>query len=634
MNRDIEGMHADIAGGGARDRATFVSAMASCLSTMPLTDRNLVLALRTGAMASGKMVGPPHFLDPESRGRFVNATLPRCSDGNSGRVLVLLLSLDLCGRSAEDALAAIIEDLLSSSHFNPASAELLQRALAATGISITFSATLFSRIAAMAQAHRPAMQKIFAVLRLCGFEGGRPVEERDAVFAGIVLSLLRSFADLGDMESALLLEHFVYSQHIKPTERPDHHKKVFADMEPWLRRLGMQRAARLGPLKPVPHGKCPKVAFLLHNGHRLAHVEVLLAYLEGVVASEKKWIEPLVYLLSGEGGPELAAICARFDVPVQVCPPATGIADRFDRCRKDLAAQDVEAVIFVSLPLHLDYLVGLKLAPVSIWWSMKFPLPNFAGLDGRVFYRMLFAGETEIDGVVWRGGPLGISLPPQPDPADVAGLRAKFGDGPLLGTVAREEKIREPAYLDAVARILQRYPTAHFLWTGRQELPEITSFFGRSGVGARCHFVGWVDPAIYCRAFDLFLETFPLTGLMSGWAMANGMAVVTAGPLGWLGCMLEGIYNGSLRCASDDRARLDAVFANIIDRVPCLWARDADGFVALASALLDDAALRRDFGLACQRFMTTFLSDKTGSAEIQSRHFAKIVQMACEAAPT
>jgi hypothetical protein len=301
---------------------------------------------------------------------------------------------------------------------------------------------------------------------------------------------------------------------------------------------------------------------------------------------------------------------------------------RFQQCRQQLAELGVAATVYVSVPLHLEYLSAFRLAPVSIWWSMKFPLPNFPLLDGRVFYRLLFAGRVEIEGCTWRGGPLGLDFPAAPDADAVARIRAQYAGGPILGTVAREEKIREPAYLDAVVRIMKAHPTASFLWTGRQPLAEITQAFVANGIAERCHFIGWVDAALYCRVFDVFLETFPLTGLMSGWAMAAGQAVATAGPLGWLGTYLAGIYDGSIPCQAQDRERLDLVFAGVAGRVPCIWAKDADEFVALTASLLADPALRRDFGLSCQRFMQEFLADGAGSALTQARFFAEIVRAA------
>jgi hypothetical protein len=299
---------------------------------------------------------------------------------------------------------------------------------------------------------------------------------------------------------------------------------------------------------------------------------------------------------------------------------------RFEQCRQDLAQLQTAAVVFVSIPLHLEYLSALKLAPVSIWWSMKFPLPNFKKLDGRVFFRRLFAGRVDIEGECWYGGPLGLEFPPEPDPMTVAAIRAKYAAGPILGTVAREEKIREPVYLAAIAKIMQAHPTASFLWTGRQALPEIVQYFDSQGIGDRCHFIGWVDPALYCRVFDVFLETFPLTGLMSGWAMSFGQAVATAGPLGWLGTYLAGIYDGSLPCTMTERMQIDEVFAPIIGRVPCIWGKDGDEFVALVSALLREEQLRRDFGHCCQHFMRRFLADPAGSALAQARFFAEIIQ--------
>lgn len=621
----LEALLAKVAGPDVLERGALMQEMIAVVSLIPLTDQNLVLALRLGAMANARAQGASLTLDPPSRLKLLQALTERAPDRNPGRALCMALALDLCGGPAEDAVVAVAFDLLRHDFLKINAVLLLQSALRAVGITMTFSSKGLSRIAAAITGNPISIGRIQVCLQYVGLSAQESDAARQLAFQHVVLPVLQALANRNDAASAIGLEHFVYSQHVKPTERPEHHKQVFAAISPFMRQLGLAHRQRLGPLSPVPSRPRPLVAFLLHNGHRLAHVEVLLSFLAGYADASDRPIDPVIYLLSDDGAAELTAACARYGV--EVIAPATkvGMVQRFEECRTTLAERGVAGVVFVSLPLYLDYLIGLQLAPVSIWWSMKFPLPNFAGLDGRVFYRMLFAGEAVIDGATWRGGPLGILPPPAVDPAAVQAVREKYKNGPLLGTIAREEKIREPGYLDAVTRIMLAHPTANFLWTGRTALPEILGHFEKSGIAARCHFLGWVDPAVYSRAFDVFLETFPLTGLMSGWAMANGMAVVTAGRLGWLGSMLEGIYDGTVSCSPENRAKLDRVFAAVAGRVPAVWAKDADAFVALADQLIVDADLRQAFGAACQAFMSEFLSDTVGSAVIQARHFADII---------
>ena len=70
--------------------------------------------------------------------------------------------------------------------------------------------------------------------------------------------------------------------------------------------------------------------------------------------------------------------------------------------------------------------------------------------------------------------------------------------------MAREDKIRSPEFLKAVAAILRAVPEAGYVWTGSRRDPEIEAFFAAQGVAGRCHFAGWIDAPLYASAFDAF----------------------------------------------------------------------------------------------------------------------------------
>lgn len=626
MGSTIVDILARVEGALIFDRRALVQDVATCVTQATLSDQELVVALRVGALASAKLNEPSVALSADDRDRLVQALLVRAHERHPGRALVLLLAIELCCGSPDEALSVVAGEILSRNALNSAAVTLLETALRAASINIAFAPGLLDRIYRQILSGNFPLQQVLVVLQFVGMWGGAPVAAREAAFEYLALPLLRAMADRDDAASALVLENYLYSHHVKSREQPVHHKEVFAAIAEPLRRLGQSHAARLGKLPPVPVRARPRVAFLLHNGYRLAHVELLLSFFDGYVKAAEQPIEPLIYLLSKDGQDDLAKSCAKYGVEVLAATASGGMIARFEEARATLSSRGVAGVVVVSLPLYLYHLGAIKLAPATIWWPMKFPLPSFPELQGHVTYRMLFAGKRDIDGQLWRGGPLGILPPPEADPSAVVAIRAKYAGGPLLGTIAREEKIRDPGYLDAVTRIMLAHPTANFLWTGRNELPEIRDYFRKHGIGDRCHFIGWVDPAVYCQAFDLFLETFQLAGLMSGWAMANGIAVATMGSFGWLGTFLEGIHDGTISCTPEEKGRLDDVFAVVKGRVPLVWGRDGDEYVSLANQLLNDAELRRDFGIACQRFMRTFLFDTIGSSVIQAQHFADIVR--------
>jgi hypothetical protein len=628
MAATIEEILAAAGGTGPIERGAFTQSLIDYASAGDPPDNALLAILQAALSQQARFTGPSVRLELPGRDHFYHKMSSRSPREGHGRASIIMLAIECAGQPLEQALLGFIEDILRNAAGQASGAGLVQQVLGNLGIKLKWSNGLLQHVARLMMSGAGGnIGSYLAALGFLGFRAQEPVERRQPIFQQVVLPLMQHLAQGGAADAALILEQAIYNEHIKALERPDHHRDSFAAIAQSLRSLGVAHRHRLPPLQMPQQTGRPRIAFFLHNGNRLAHVEVLLSFLAGLSQCANRPIEPLVYLLSGDGYDDLAAQCRKFGVEVHVLrSDAAPMTLRFEQCRQDLAQLEAAAVVFVSVPLHLEYLSALKLAPVSIWWSMKFPLPNFPQLDGRVFFRRLFAGKVDIEGETWYGGPLGLALPAEPDAAAVAAIRAKYAGGPILGTVAREEKIREPVYLAAVAKIMKTHPTASFLWTGRQALPEIVQYFATQGIAERCHFIGWVDPAVYCRVFDVFLETFPLTGLMSGWAMAFGQAVATAGPLGWLGTYLAGIYDGSLPCTAAERALVDAVFAPVVGRIPCIWAKDGDEFAALVTALLRDDELRRDFGLCCQQFMRTFLADPEASALTQAHFFAEIVQ--------
>ena len=82
-------------------------------------------------------------------------------------------------------------------------------------------------------------------------------------------------------------------------------------------------------------------------------------------------------------------------------------------------------------------------------------------IDGYLTYGSWGEDERIFHGQRWIVCPVPLALDPRtPAPAEVAALRARFPEKVLLGTLAREEKISSPPFLEAVAEILRE------IWQG------------------------------------------------------------------------------------------------------------------------------------------------------------------------
>lgn len=607
-------------------RTEMVNDLLRFVEDQPLDDQRYSQLIKAVVNIRRQLTGPPAPLPDDRRVAVMDQLRKMHPQYPVLRARLALYMIDCCAVGENEALLSIMQDLMAG-RLTAAEAGELRKLVTKLDFALQPSSAVLMQLRNLLLGSDLGFSLLHAGLSMAGFGPEFSLETRRAAFHEIFLPIFTKVAETQSLDPVLHLESLAYGQYIKSSEDPDHHTKAFAALEPIIGKA--TRRVSIAPRVIKPHPGVPRVVFFLPNGHMMAHTEVLLSFLEGLKNVADRPIEPFVYLLTSRGESEISGVLQRLGTPLWV--NATPVdqwqaVESIDNCRQQMARDNIDAVVFVSVPQFLAHFAAAPLAPVQIWWSMKFPLPNFPGLDGRVFYRSLFNQVFEIEGVHWRGGPLGLTPPPSADPAKVAAVRAQYPGRRILGTIAREEKIREPGFLNAVVRLLGKHPDTCFLWTGRKKLPEIEAHFVAGGVADRCHFVGWVDPGVYCRVFDLFLETYPLTGLMAAWSMALGKPVISVGRLGFLGTYLEGIFNGSVPCPPGERERLDAIFKPLQGRLPYLWADTPAQIDGIADAVLADPALAEALGAAEQAFITGFLSDPASSAAIQARHFRAIIE--------
>ncbi|HVJ41302.1 MAG TPA: hypothetical protein VM639_07390 [Dongiaceae bacterium] len=613
----------------ALTRQQAITAILQHVHAAPLDERRLNEILQFYRAHSHQLSGPAGAISAADRQR----TFRRLSGDKTGQRIpatkLALFILDSCAHGEDDALRLAVSDLMSAemggARFAPALRDLLNQAgLGTTPRQQTLDG-IKDRLCEMAQ----TIDQFIGGCTLAGLSAGAPQATRASVFQRLALPIMQRLAIGSGTDAMLMLERMIYNQYIKIQEEPEHHKQAFAAIEPIMKEVARHQGRRDRPTLPARSAARPKVAFILHNGYRLAHVEVLLSVLNGMAQLRDNPIEPSVYLLWNAGHDELKAACQPLNVAVYAdAGPQedVGIVSHFDRCRTFLAEHGVSAAVFVSVPMHLAYLSEAPLAPVQIWWSMKFALPNFPGLDGRVYNLSLLDRTFEVDGAVWHGGPPGL-LPPPPVAEDVvAGIRAKYPYRKILGTIAREEKIREPSFLAAIVRVLQRYPDVCFLWTGRNRLPEIDAAFRAGGVADRCYFVGWIDAAVYCRVYDIFVEPYPVTGLMVTWAMHMKTPVASIGRLGILGAYLHGVFDGSAPLTASERDDLYQIFGGVLQRLPALSADTPADIDPIINRLIEDDVLAAELAEAQQSFVRRYLSDPVKFARRQAERFAEIIE--------
>lgn len=434
---------------------------------------------------------------------------------------------------------------------------------------------------------------------------------------------LRRAARSGDVQRALDFEESIYSTFVRAGENEEHYRQCFADWQDEL--------AALGRRFRDPDALCQeggdRIGFFLHSGGILGHTEVLVKMLESRPRSGEHRVEPRVYILN-RYDPVFLARCRAAGVEVVSVIDALGQASpwatRFNWLRQRFKEDRIGVCVWVSVPTQAAFALSMRLAPVQIFWAMRFHPLSGPDIDGRITWGARDEQVRRYGDQDWQVVPMPLALDDSPTPAsEIARLRARFPERILLGTLAREEKINSTPFLQAVADILAAHPQAGFLWTGRSERPGIAGFFQAAGVGPRCHFVGWVDTKQYAAALDVFLETFPVgSGVTSLQAFAARVPLLSYlhpqtifGTYYW-----QGLHSRQAGGTEPQPPRLDAP-----DEYPILCARDTGEYVALAGRLISDPAWRKTVGDRGHAFYREEVKNNPNYAE---RFFATIGRIA------
>lgn len=522
--------------------------------------------------------------------------------------------------------AQLFRQALHETQDSPESLPGLLQAAATAGLKDeSFYADCFSVLTS--HPREKVLPMLEPVLDALSFNKRSTFEWNAIIYRTIALPLLQWCISHDHLDEALFLESRIYA-HVKQRETESHFRECFAQWTASLYEAG--RRHDQGATRLYGTGREIRVGLLLESLAPLIHVHGTLKILQGLRASGNHDLQPVIYCFSGRTPePNARTLLDAFraiDVPVVMLEeeyPAT--ADkRFSRLlqlSRRLAEDRIDVLIWVSLALMMPLAFGMRIAPVQIWFSMKYHSIECPGID-RYLTRMGFSRTRRVNNRTWDNLPPGMDNWPV-DPALRAAaqaIRDRFPGQVLLGTFGREEKLVDPAFLASIARILAENPDAAFLYTGRRNHPVIVAALStNSSFADRVHFIGWVDTHLYANAIDIFLDSFPFPcGITAAEAMSVGVPLVMrdtpeSRETGLPGHILPVIENRE--GTDEERARIAAIFGGHDLPLMCL-ARSDDEYAALASRLVNDLAFRSRAGAACREFVDEFLTgvEKMGQA--------------------
>lgn len=407
----------------------------------------------------------------------------------------------------------------------------------------------------------------------------------------------------------------LYLNFVKKIETEEHARACF---QSWLAPVvahgrSLQEAGLPLPLWQPTAGRPWRIAFLLASADILGHTEAMLEFLRHRPRGLPWHDAPVVYnmdrpsekleRLVREAGGEVVNIRNHLPQPAYFLAQMTWM-------RRHMAEIGVSHFVWVSTPAVAPFAMAMRLAPVQIFWTLKFHPFQTSDIDGYITYGAWSEAKRVLHGESWHVVPFTMAQPSAPvQAADVALARQPFAQHDILfGTLARTEKMNSSAYLDAVVRILRDNPRAGFLWTGKEQLPAIQSHFEQAGVANRCHFIGWVQTPIYARVLDVFLESFPFgCGLTGIQALEAGTAFVSyAAPETQYGMhFLRPLQENGVAAAEIRKLLAPDAAAG----APLLYAETADQYVAMANRLAREPEFRKAVGAAGRAYFQHYLTD-------------------------
>jgi hypothetical protein len=509
-------------------------------------------------------------------------------------------------------------------------------ALQRTGLLVHHSEDVCARLAAVELRTIPAAEaaeRVGVLLGLAAFAKSAAFEWNCMLFERVVLPWLKRALAGGLYDAASVIEARILTRYIAQRETEAHFARVVGRWTDEARAAGRRIGMSLAPLTPRKPTAVPRVAFVAHMLSSLAHIRLMLDTLEGHAALPRPLIKPFVYGFRCSWDKDTMQRVTGLGIEVNVSQSGAGeiSVGELQVLREYLSAHDIDAIVWISYVHLMPFAFALRLAPVQIWWAMKYHSLELPEIDGYLAFGAVAGGTRQIAGRLWRAGPIAAEdwFDPQLS-GKAAQVRATFAKHELLyGCFGREEKLNSAGFLSCVIEVLKAVPNAGFLWTGRTRSPEIQAAFENAGLAERCHYIGWVNTRLYAQVIDAFLDSFPFP---CGYTLYEALAAAKPAVLyasaeaaeTGLRAFVEPVLDGT--AGSADQARAQAIFRPPTGENLYLCAGDPASYVSYAVRLGRDPSFRTRAGAAGADFVRHFMSDRTRLGRIYGEHIAAIVR--------
>jgi hypothetical protein len=317
--------------------------------------------------------------------------------------------------------------------------------------------------------------------------------------------LVRFLAKAGDVDKSLLIQVILYNQLVKLIETEEHYYSVMSRHDGALEVMG-RKIGGWGDYRSDKNN----LVFIAHTSTLLGHTEIMLRAIEVAPRSMKVYFLGLSPM-SPKLGNELKRLGITSLTPSSDNSSPTAL---LDWCAHQVRILRAHTAIWLSTPCWVSYVFSRHIAKSQVYWTLKFHsvYPSDADIHIGMGTSKEQSSTVVFNNREWKALNIPLCVPPVSiDESNIGKIKALY-NRPILGVLAREEKMQDSAYCDIVARCLHRIPNSTFLFSGRDKPVKLIKKLQLEQVDHKAKFLGWVDVDLYSSIIDVFLEPFPFGG--------------------------------------------------------------------------------------------------------------------------
>ena len=340
----------------------------------------------------------------------------------------------------------------------------------------------------------------------------------DFIFDNIVRPALDQTLKLKLVDSVnrySVINHLLFQPYIRREENPTRFRRAFWNVNSYGLRIANKLNLSLSEDSNTPKSffnatsDIKKIAFILKGPYKLAHAEFLQSFLVGCkLFLSKVQVHLILIDESNINSTDLKHIVIHALANHKIA--SKKIAEYIKLCRNE----QFDHICWVACVQDLTLYMGLQLAPVQSYWSMKYhsiimpTLQKYAGLG--------FGGESfKFDDVKWfRGRAFPDLQMPRVDRNKLLKVRNKFNipqDCCLVGCFVRAEKLHSRIFQDSVIKLLAHNSNIHFAIASQSLPDEFKQHLESNGKNYmnRFHYLGWVNTKEWVANLDIYYDSSP-----------------------------------------------------------------------------------------------------------------------------